>query len=276
MPRGAHRRRYLIENPYCCFCGGGVKATTIEHAPPRVFFKDKKRPAGLEFPACERCNHGSSQLDQVASYFSLVSGLVEDNVEYTSKLLKGISNNTPKVLQLLSHKSNEVINVRGEKRPMVVASLSPKLARLWINPWIAKQAFALWYFHAGYPIDKHGLVSVRWITNHAIMEKGLPDGLFEIAQLEGRLAHGKKQVSEQFFYRYQVSADLGVGIFVIGGHDGSVFFAAVYSKKHHELSAIQALKHGDVFRTNKGRGIHAVPPHALDRIKGKRQRASVN
>ena len=158
---------------------------------------------------------------------------------------------------------------------MVVASLNPKLARLWINPWIAKQAFALWYFHSGYPINEDGLVSVRWITNHAIMERGLPDGLFEIAQLEGRLAQGKKQVSEQFFYRYQVSADLGVGIFVIGGHDGSVFFAAVYSKKDYQLSAIRALKHGDVFRTNKGKGIHAVPAHALERIKRNRQRNDV-
>ena len=267
--RGANRRKFLSNNQFCCFCGGFVRATTIEHAPPLVFFRDKQRPAGLEFPACKRCNNGSSQLDQVASYFAITSGLVEGNDEYASKLLQGISNNTPEVLRHLSHSRDEVISVRGEDRDMVVVSLNPKLARLWINPWIAKQAFALWYLHAGYPIDGEGFVSVKWLTNHALMERGLPENLFEIAQFEGELAQGKKRVSDQFFYRYQISAELGVGVFAIGGHDGSLFFAAVYSKKHHQLSAIRLMKQGDVFRTNKGKGIHAVPAHAMAKLKRK-------
>jgi hypothetical protein len=61
----ARKTRFLTENPYCAFCGGGTKATTIEHCPPRAMFQYSQWPMGFAYPACEDCNHGSSRFDHV-------------------------------------------------------------------------------------------------------------------------------------------------------------------------------------------------------------------
>ncbi|WP_281984006.1 hypothetical protein [Thalassorhabdomicrobium marinisediminis] len=267
MARGANRRKLLEKQPNCCFCGGKAKATTIEHAPPKVFFRNKQRPAGLEFPACRRCNNGSSQQDQVASYFSVTSGLVEESKETANKLLQGIANNTPDVLKLLSHRSEERMIVRGESQNMVIANIHPNLRRKWINLWVAKQAFALWYHHTGEIIDQNGLVSVNWITNHALMQRGLPEELLNLAVSEGSLEQGKIQVSDQYFYRFQVSKEEDIGIFMIGAHDASIYVATKFNARHKDLSSKRFLKYGDLYRTNSVKGIHAVPIHALSKIK---------
>jgi len=150
---------------------------------------------------------------------------------------------------------------------MVLVNLHPKLRRDWINPWIAKQAYALWYQHAGSLIGKDGLVAVKWLTNSALMEQGVPDDLMELAQFEGRLSQGKKQVSDQFFYRYQISRENRLGVFAIGAHDGSLFVATVFDTCHKGLSSLKLLKQGDIFRTNSVKGIHSVPSHSLARLK---------
>jgi hypothetical protein len=37
----------LKDNPFCIFCGGTELATTIEHCPPRMMFRGKRRPHEL-------------------------------------------------------------------------------------------------------------------------------------------------------------------------------------------------------------------------------------
>ncbi len=47
-----------------------MSTTSREQAPPIVMFVNKDRPKGLEVPACDRSNHGSSQSDQVAAFLA--------------------------------------------------------------------------------------------------------------------------------------------------------------------------------------------------------------
>lgn len=55
----------------CIYCE--EPASTIEHMPPRMLFLKRRRPSGLEFAACESCNHGTKGADAVAALFSRIS-----------------------------------------------------------------------------------------------------------------------------------------------------------------------------------------------------------
>src|SRR5438128_2693809 len=61
----ARREAFFDSHPWCCFCGGGVAATTEDHIPARTLFRGKQWPERYVFPACTNCNHASS-LDELA------------------------------------------------------------------------------------------------------------------------------------------------------------------------------------------------------------------
>ena len=65
--------RLLAKHPICCFCGGSTQATSADHVPPRIIFWGKRRPQGLEMPACHACNQGTRKLDQVAGLFARIT-----------------------------------------------------------------------------------------------------------------------------------------------------------------------------------------------------------
>ena len=69
-------KRFLTNNPWCCFCGGDTEAATMDHIPPRSFFLNRKHPKGLEFPACKHCNNSKSDLEDEARLVRLMQGTV--------------------------------------------------------------------------------------------------------------------------------------------------------------------------------------------------------
>lgn len=90
-------QQFLKEHPFCCFCGGNEPATTRDHVPSRQIFTGKLRPQGLEVPACDRCNSGTSRHEQVAAMFSR---LYPDPVkrlekEETQKIIWAVNRNNP-------------------------------------------------------------------------------------------------------------------------------------------------------------------------------------
>lgn len=69
-----HLKRFLKENPRCCFCGGARNATTVDHVPPRSFFIDRRHPKGLEFPACNQCNNTIASAEDAARLVTMFQG----------------------------------------------------------------------------------------------------------------------------------------------------------------------------------------------------------
>jgi hypothetical protein len=65
--------RRLAQHPLCCFCGGKTPATSLDHVPPKIVFWGKRRPNGLEMPACDACNQGTKKLDQAAGLFARIT-----------------------------------------------------------------------------------------------------------------------------------------------------------------------------------------------------------
>jgi hypothetical protein len=56
-----------MNDPLCIYCGGVVRATTIDHMPPRIMFYGKRHPKGLEFASCQKCNEGTKYAGLVAA-----------------------------------------------------------------------------------------------------------------------------------------------------------------------------------------------------------------
>jgi hypothetical protein len=66
--RKIRQRRFLEEHNLCCFCGGTIEATTVDHVPARTCFKGRAYPETFEFPACQPCN-AASRIDEIAFSF---------------------------------------------------------------------------------------------------------------------------------------------------------------------------------------------------------------
>ncbi len=255
-------QRFQKEHPLCCFCGGSQATETIEHAPPKVFFVNKLRPSGLEFPACARCNHGSSQHDQVAALISLTMGNafreVPEAERYWSKLLKGVKNNTPEAIQWFTAASSRFhIRKNGLLVPMIKSSFDKRLFSEYVYPWTAKQGFALWYEHSGGILTSQNRVWVQWLTNYSIIKSGIPDELIRIAPNQSSLRQGKLNTEGVFEYLFNVDPDQGLGIFVISVYDCAAAIVMIYpSSEEPKLQNID--DGGACFSSDAERGIFLI------------------
>src|SRR5436305_316041 len=99
--RKLSHKEILQTYPYCIYCGGLEPATTIDHMPPRIMFRGKIRPGGLEFPACRNCNLGTRHSDLVASMMGRLfpDDMSEIGKNDVRKLLSAVSNNIPGLLE---------------------------------------------------------------------------------------------------------------------------------------------------------------------------------
>src|SRR5215212_9967475 len=117
MGEGKAKRRahasILERSSHCIYCG--EQADTIEHMPPRMMFRGKQRPKGLEFPSCRGCNSGTSQSDIVASLIGRLSPDPTTQVEADEfkKLLVSVHQNVPGLLEeMRTRRAGEKLEVR--------------------------------------------------------------------------------------------------------------------------------------------------------------------
>lgn len=250
---------FLIDHPMCCLCGGSVPATTVEHAPPRVFFRDRALPTNTHrVPACSRCNNGSSQADQVAALFALTMAIHKPaHDEYIMKLAKGVGNNAPKALEMIiqGHSLDVPLQVDGKIDIYARVEVDHQLFVNWLNPWAAKQAYALHYLHQGTPIPAGAKVMVQWFTNANVIDEQSPDELLRQLRSYGEIRQGIKTSELEYSYKYQF--DPGIGCVVLMLHDSSMVMLGIFAPDFPE----QESPNWTMFTTGPERGIHQVQPH---------------
>lgn len=91
------KERFKAEHPWCCFCGGDVPATTIDHIPARTCFRNREYPHGFEFPACDHCQ-SASRMDEIAfAFWVRALDHNDDNLidRDFDRLINGLMNNLP-------------------------------------------------------------------------------------------------------------------------------------------------------------------------------------
>lgn len=255
MGRSRNKRK-IWEGKCCIFCGGTVPATTVEHAPPKIMFRDKNRPGGHEFPSCDNCNGGMSQLDQVAAMmlFSTAETFSPGTVmgEF-NKTAIGVANNSPSFYHHLNLENDELAWRDSAGNEAFAVPVGRKMFSHWLNPWAAKQTCAMWYEQTGHIFGENQRILVRWLTNPlevednflALLRKSLP-GSFNFSVK-------KQSVQDQFFYLFGIDEQKEFGAFFMVLHDTvGVFSIVAPSEYFHNDSRIS---YGELFCTGPNTGL---------------------
>jgi hypothetical protein len=236
MPTGTRsmskKRRFLMEHPYCCFCGGSTPATTSDHVPPKACFPDGFWPEGFEFPACEKCNRGTKRDDQIFGFYAMFLDFNEANRSkaYTTKLSKlreGIANNYPEALPNASsarpiHMLGSIVTPRAVaievSTPVAFRDAAARIGR--------KLTHALYYRELGRALSCHhqfttGCYQIQISATGALTEcfaKLLPDPTVgsraNIKSYGERFAYKSGVKEEEDFFVY--AAQFGRGLIVWG------------------------------------------------------------
>jgi hypothetical protein len=202
--------------PFCIYCGGEVQADSIDHVPPRIMFRGKHRPKGLEFASCKSCNEGTGRADLVAALLSRASPDARDAEEQheLKGLLQSLSNNVPGLLEemfiadqtaardLLPQLDGTFLKVNG---PLVSAHM---------QTFATKIGFALFYELTKQVVPVGGGVAARWFFNVDQAEGTFPQEVFDHLLPSMTLKQGKFDVSDQFGYRWRLAEGDRMALFL--------------------------------------------------------------
>ncbi len=208
------KAKFLLNNPICCFCGGNEQAATVDHIPSIQMFSLRMRPKGLECPACEACNRGSRQHEQVAALLGRLYPNPNTSLENEEigRIMRGVSNNNPGLLEELWRWHRPIFSesniVSGRQKMGAMLNASGPLLNRSIEIFGAKLGLALHYQATGKIVPTKGGVRVRWFSNVDLIEGVLPYKLLEVMGAPLTLSQGDWHVGQQFSYNFVVT-DVG-------------------------------------------------------------------
>ena len=212
--------RILGQHPFCCYCGGNERATTIDHVPAKILFPYKQRPAGLEVPACLPCNKATSKFDQMAGVFSRVSEKdppMTDRTEFR-KLVANVHEDFPGWRAELegdtSSAEDRLRTIFGKDRDKVAGVTVGPITKLCFETMAAKFGFAFHFVKTGKIVSPAGAVEVRFRTNLELYEQGLPEVLLRQLGEPETLKQGSFHVGDFFSYRAWWFPDGHAGAYV--------------------------------------------------------------
>lgn len=167
-------QRFLQEHPRCCYCGD--LATTEDHCPARICFRDKVGPEGWSFPSCRECNAAISRTEQVVAFYIRALDFTDDNIRSADlqRLVRGVKNNNPEVFPDLFPSANEkrkMLECLGisrqsgvflEDEPVIEV---PAALGVHLDFFNRKLAAALFYRQTGQVLNKDHVVMSRWFQS---------------------------------------------------------------------------------------------------------------
>ena len=204
------RHQHLLEKyPWCTYCGGKSRASTVDHVPPRAVFDAKRRPQGLEFPACDPCNRGARLDELVAAFLSRIfpNPPNAERLEEVRKYGYEAQNNFPGLLEEMFSLSatqaadaSRLLQQFDEPSGGVLNAQGPILSDVMYS-FAAKMAFALHFQLTGKVLPPEGAVMALWQTNVNFMQGQYPQEFIEKLGAPRTLRQGKWHVGEQFLYK---------------------------------------------------------------------------
>lgn len=173
VERKRKRVKFLEAHPWCCFCGGGVRATTIDHIPARACFKNRAYPEGFEFPACLSCQTASREDDMAFAFYVRLldrNSANFDDVE-VDRMIIGLRNNLPHLFpdgHLTNREKRKVLREMGLEKPSGLAlSRVPAVqfdsaVHRYIDRYTRKIGLALYYREQGVPAKRDHMMLASW------------------------------------------------------------------------------------------------------------------
>ena len=251
---------FIKQYPHCIFCGGTEPTTTKEHCPPKALFQHRQWPEGYEFPACIKCNNGTSNHDRMLAmlartdyegdagnrdgkFVNLVAGVHSQDTSQIRRMLPSVREArtynrrygiAPKPGQ--THQDASPVKITSAMQTAVEV-LSGKLAK------------AMYFREVGKVFPTHGCLALRWFTNAELLEN---DSYPIFQMLEGisgnapLLKRGGMVLNDQFSYKFTLTSD--VDMFVLQASFGSAFGLVIFGSgengKLEGIMAEMAAKHG--------------------------------
>lgn len=230
----------MRQHPQCCFCGGTTLSTTVDHVPSVQMFSLRRRPKGLEVPACDACNQATKQHEQVAAMLGRMyytGGPTSAEARELGRIMRAVGNNNPGLLEEMdaSPRQLERFSRAGVNLPGVggVFNASGPLVNRSIQAFGAKLGYALFYSTIHRIIPSTGGVAVRWYSNYDKMTGRIPSDLLRILGPPNTLRQGRWDASDQFNYLFAMT-------------DGAEM--AVYFSTFRQSFAVVSLVSDDVTR----------------------------
>lgn len=219
-------QEFLSKHPICCFCGGATPATTRDHLPPSGIFSEHKWPDGYVFPACLKCNNGSSDDDAVIALYSRMSPgrpPIEREREEWLKQLRAFNERFPGEVQkglLTANQKRSIVEKYGIQKPE--NSAHGELPILQITPLIVssvkrfsrKLTLALHYRHSGKIVPRDAWVRTWHWTNFQRIVSDIPQEIFDMTPGNVTLRRDNVLLSDQFDYKYGISDDGSFGAYL--------------------------------------------------------------
>ena len=214
--KSAHKKKFLAEHPLCCFCGGGVPSSELDHVPSRVFFASSQWPEGFVFPACARCNRATRHDEQVVA---MLSWMYPDPTTNKGKAevherIRAVAHNYPKVLlemQPSARQLRNAVKIYGMKRnpgqslsELPVLSAKGPLVNAAVENFSRKLFCALYYKHTKEILPKSGGIAIKWYSNVQIERDEIPRSIAPILPGFPKLERSRINLDDQFFYRWGV------------------------------------------------------------------------
>jgi hypothetical protein len=201
------REVIIAAEPRCIYCPGLVE--TLEHMPPIGMFRGRQQPGGMEYAACGVCNKGTRGSDAVAA---LVARMHPDNrigswqAEEMRRLISAIDAYAPGVREEMSLPSKAKYEwVRrpgsGILQRVVRVHADGPYVKAHLSAFGAKLAMALFREHIGVALPLSGAVWCQFALNGGMTQENL-NARVQILPIHDTLRQGRKNVGDQFVYRY--------------------------------------------------------------------------
>ncbi len=222
------REAFLRAHPVCCHCGT-APATTEDHVPARICFKDKAWPEGYVFPACEACNLKDRDAEFVVA-FHLHS--MTDNVADFQRAYVGLRNNYPAALPspiISVGEKAKALSRRGITVPAWQIPFAPivKLsadAHQYFHRFAGKLAKAFYYKAASTPMPAHFRTITQWLVADSNEAVAMLDAIVSILPNVDVGQRVNVSLGNQFVCRHLLFAQ---GFVQTSGFNDQVFFTSI-------------------------------------------------
>jgi hypothetical protein len=196
----------LREQPWCIYCGGATKATTIDHMPPITIFDQRQRPRGLEFSACDPCNSGARIAEKIIGFVSRFypDPPNEAGQEELKRLYREFKRYHPEVLKEMAPPGTQFADFQRQHAD-VPAGAHPLNARgpllnEAMKRFAAKLALALHFEITRGIASTSATVVGHWYSNVQAFTGAIPDELLKAVGPASTLVQGKRNVADQFLW----------------------------------------------------------------------------
>jgi hypothetical protein len=207
---GKRIRRLRTTQPFCVYCGGTTEGSTIDHMPPRALFDRRHRPKGLEFLACEACNSGTRNSENIVALMSRIYPDTGDAelLKELGRITRGVEQNNPGLIRAMraSFRQEKIVR-RASGGRLHALNMDHPTIHAAVRQFGAKLGLALHYETTARIVPEAGGVAVFWFSNYDAVQGRLPDNLIELCGDPRTLAQGRFSVGGQFTYSSKATDD---------------------------------------------------------------------